>query len=91
MGVQSTVTIDRDRAIERILKIRELILQRRYRDLEKEAFEPDLHPKELVDNWDADDSCFVDNLQNWTNGMLGDQLDYPFFRFSMFENYDVVN
>jgi len=29
----------------------------------------------------------LDNIEKWTDTMLGDKLDEPFFRFSMFENY----
>ena len=84
MGVQSTAYITREHAIDRITYMAEMFIRRDYRRIQAESFDPDFGIQEFVDNWEPID---VDNLENWTDGMLEDYMDRPFFRHSMFDNY----
>ena len=84
MGIQSTVDITRDQAIDRIIKISGLIKTKNYKGLLEESSEPDYKLKEFVDSWNPID---LTNINNWTDEMLEDCMDKPFFRFSIFENY----
>jgi len=85
MGIRSTKDISRDVAITRILKMDTLIIDKDYRKIESEVSEEGC-VSYFVDNSDplnADEY----KLKKWTDTMLGEQMDYPLYRFSMFENY----
>lgn len=84
MGIQSTRYIKREEAIERIIEVTILIFRKNYRKLEQVSFEPDKNIKEFIDNWEPID---IRNIDSWTNEMLADYMDNPFFRRSMFDNY----
>jgi len=84
MGVQSTAYITREHAIDRITDMAEMFIHRDYRKIQAESFDPDIGVQEFVDSWEPIDT---DNLENWTDEMLGDYMDNPFFRHSMFNNY----
>lgn len=84
MGIKSTVYIKRKEAIDRITEVTLLIFTKNYRKLEQTSFEPHENIQEFVDNWKI---INVDNLEKWTDSMLGDYMDNPFFRRSMFDNY----
>lgn len=85
MSVQTTTHIQREYAIARIRSVCGLVYRHNYEALEKFTFE------------DEDLAEFVDNgidfkrefIGVWTNQMLEDVLNKPFFRRSMFENYTV--
>lgn len=84
MGIQSTQYISRRNAIERIKTVARLILDRDYVAVEVISFDPNVDIRSVVDDGINFD---LDNIEKWTDTMLGDKLDEPFFRFSMFENY----
>jgi len=85
MGIRSTKYLSREDMIERIKEIDYLILKKRYRDLENCTSEYDYNLRDYVDNYDIM-GCDID-LTQWTDTMLEDKMDEPFYRFSMFDNY----
>lgn len=87
MSIQSTEDITREFAIERICKVVILITDRNYLELENISFEPDEDIRAFVDNEPVID---LFNIHNWTNSMLVDLMDRPFYRKSMFDNYMTV-
>ena len=84
MGIQSTSYITREHAIDRITYMADMFIRRDYRKIQAESFDPDIDMWGFVDDWEFID---VENLENWTDEMLGDYMDRPFFRHSMFDNY----
>ena len=86
MGIQSTRYITRETAIHRIIEIKTMVKGKRYRDL-----------TELCDSECQDVQYFVENddmpdldeegFDQYTDKMLGDLMDRPFYRFSYFDNY----
>jgi len=86
MGIRSTRSISRDTAIRRILQMDALITDKNYCEIESEAFEGNSDLATLVNNAEP---LNVDEatLDKWTDTMLGNQMDYPLYRFSMFDNY----
>lgn len=84
MGIQSTRDISRQDAIDRIEKIINLVKNKNYREIENVSNETDYNVQSFVDKVIIDD-----NIDNWTNKMLEDVIDCPFFRYSMFDNYNV--
>lgn len=89
MSIQSTRVITRNNAIRRICEINLLAGLKDYRGIESATYEPDYAIKEFVDNYNG--ILDVVNWVNWTNYMLAEQMDDPFYRFSIFENYRVVD
>lgn len=87
MSIKSTKTVKREWAISRICEINELINRRDYQELERVTNDPDIDMRKCV-NYKLP-SEEVNNLHNWTNTMLADQMDNPFFRESIFDNYFV--
>jgi len=86
MSIQSTLTIDREDAIRRIQKITICVINKDYRILDEVSFEPDYDPKTFINEASDID---VKALSKWTCTMLEDQMDEPFYRYSMFDNYRV--
>jgi len=87
MGIKSTRDITREHAIERIIEIGSLLTLGSYVEIESNSFEDDSYCgtlKEFVEYWEPIDLIAV---HTWTNKMLEDYMDTPFFRHSMFENY----
>jgi hypothetical protein len=84
MGIQSTREISRERAIERITEIQRLAAAHDFVGIEAVSFEPDCDIREFVAN------AVLVNVERWTNGMLEELLDMPFYRHGMFDNYRVV-
>lgn len=84
MGIRSTQYISRENAIERIKTVASLILDQNYVALEVISFDPEENIRSVVDSGIDFD---IDNIEKWTDTMLADKLDEPFFRFSMFDNY----
>ena len=85
MGIKSTVRILRNDAIERIKNVDYLILKKRYRDLEECTSEHDYDIRNYVDSYNVNYSDV--DLTQWTDTMLEDKMDEPFYRYSMFNNY----
>ena len=84
MSCKSTKTVSRSWAIARITKVEALAKAKNYRELERHVSETMESLPLFVDGHKALD---VANLENWTDSMLGDKLDEPFFRESFFDNY----
>ena len=82
MGIQSTQYITRERAIARIYTISNYILLKDYAGLE-DAMGYEEGSIEAFINTTTRAEC----VENWTNDMLADKMDEPFYRFSMFDNY----
>ena len=86
MSIQSTRTITRESAIERIGRVALLVEGGYYRILEEITSEPDYNLTGcLHEGVDFERT----NLRNWTNTMLEEVMDKPFYRYSLFENYNV--
>jgi hypothetical protein len=89
MGIQSTKTVSRAFAIERIQQINNLALDKDYRSLElitSESNSDGLTLQEFVDTY-----IIETNIEKWSNKMLEDKLDERFFRESIFDNYIVTD
>ena len=86
MGIHSTRKISRKDAINRILFINDCCLEKDYLGLEQKTFEHEsgINLKQFVDSYSEID---VSNIDRWTNYMLEEVIDLPFFRNSMFDNY----
>lgn len=87
MGIQSTQNISRHKAIARIIRIYMAIESKDYRELEVMSFEPDYDIQEFVDGGIKID---ISNIEKWTDTMIADKMDEPFFRYSMFDNYLII-
>ena len=84
MGIKSTAHITREEAISRIAEMNDLFIMKNYREIEARSCEQDVDLKKFVDDWTT---IHPHNLENWTDTMLSDYMDNPFFRHSMFSNY----
>jgi|WetSurMetagenome_2_1015567.scaffolds.fasta_scaffold212212_2 hypothetical protein len=84
MGIKSTQYITRENAVRRIRKVSNLIKEKDYKELESVSFDPDYDISYFVNTGEPLDTS---HIEKWTDGMLEDQLDNPFYRFSMFDNY----
>lgn len=85
MSIQSTQTITRQTAISRIYQINALLLAQDYLGIEDVTSEHNHDIQSFVDG----KAIILVNLERWTDKMLEDQMDKPFYRFSMFENYSI--
>lgn len=90
MGIQSTREIRRWQAIERIELIYKLAIDFDYREIEDESCEDDYDVEDFVDKFNLTQDK-IDNINKWSNSMLEKYMDKPFFRYSMFDNYDVID
>ena len=81
--------MSRDLAIQHIMEIDQLILDKNYLELETISHELDWDIRSLVDSTKPT-GANKDTLNRWTNTMLGDQMDRPLYRLSPFDNYDIV-
>jgi hypothetical protein len=88
MSIKSTKNISREDALTRINVILKFIKGKNYRALEDAGFETDISPAEFMDLYSEEISS-IDNPYNYTNGMLEDIMDMPYFRWSLFDNYFV--
>lgn len=84
MGIQRTREISREAAIERITEIQRLAAGHDFVGIEEATFEPEGDIKAFVEN------AVLVNTDRWTNGMLEELIDRPFYRHGMFDNYNVV-
>lgn len=87
MGIQSTIDMTRDSAISRIKMIHYFIRTKNYRELEDRCYEPGNNIKDFINSHEDFD---IENLENYTNGMLEEIMDRPLYRGSMFDNYNIV-
>ena len=85
MGIQSTRTITRQAALARIHKVDELSFQRDFKGL-YEIISEDESVEWFIKDWEPPTYPY----DNYTNDMLEDIMDFPFYRYSMFENYTIV-
>jgi hypothetical protein len=88
MSIQTTVRLGRQAAIERIRAVVELVTEKNYIGLQRVTYEDGEGLQRFVD---AGIDFEPANIEKWTNVMLEDKLDEPFFRRSMFDNYIVVD
>jgi uncharacterized membrane protein len=81
----STQTITRKAAIARLRQITEFVKVKNYRGIEQvtNECEDDLQP--FVDKGIETEIVF----EYWTNRMLSDRMDQPFYRYTMNETYYV--
>jgi len=84
MGIQSTRTITRRHAIERVNEINSLIRRSKFKALGDSTFEPDCDLESFVALAELADAS-----EDWTDKMLERAMDRPFFRHSLFENYTI--
>ena len=84
MGIQTTIHIKRDEAIRRIHEIMMLVCDYDYRGIEQTTCECDYDVMDFVKNYEDMEAS---NIDKWTNKMLEDVIDKPFYRYSMFDNY----
>lgn len=85
MGVKSTMQISRKDAINRITEIQELFASNNFQAVESITYETEYNIREFFN------SVMLFDISKWTNSMLADLLETPFFRFSMFDNYMVFD
>lgn len=86
MGIKSTRYISRCTAVSRIIEIDKIIADKNYRELESLTSEHDIDLASFVNNTTPLNTN-EGELSKWTDTMLGDKMDEPFYRFSMFDNY----
>ena len=88
MGIKSTRYVSRDLAIGRIKEIDYLLFHKRYLDIESITSEHDYKADKFIHTRAALlDSGEELDITQWTDDMLTDKLDEPFYRYSMFESY----
>jgi hypothetical protein len=88
MSIQSTLDISRTDAISRIRKIQLLLSTFDFLALEADSSEHDIK----IDAWLPLHQPTRDeilHLEQFTNNMIEEIIDQPFYRFSMFDNYCV--
>ena len=88
MSIETTIEISRKQALYRIKKIHMLAKNKNFVTLEALTNESDYGLEEFVRNYD---NVEYDQIDNYTNFMLEERMDAPFFRFSTFENYSIVD
>jgi hypothetical protein len=81
MGIETTHTISRKTAIERINFISNLVKEENYIALKENSYE-EIPPLNI-------EIIYITDY--YTNYMLASIMDKAFYRFSMFENYFVEN
>ena len=84
MVIRITKFIDRRSAISRIREVAFLISNREFRKLEDITHERASDIRNIVEEGV---NFNIDELEKWTDNMLGDQMDEPLYRYSMFDNY----
>lgn len=89
MSIQSTVRIDRDIAINRIKEIDKHAKEYDYKRIEQMTSERD--DENLTSFVNEYSGPNLENIEKWTSKMIEDVIDLPFFRWSMFDNYIVLN
>ena len=87
MSIKSTVDISRECAIERILYVSYLVIHKKYKDIESNCFESDGSLSDFVMSERDNSDKYIIEINSYTNQMIEDIIDEPFFRLSMFDNY----
>jgi hypothetical protein len=85
MGIRSTREVTREEAIYRIQRIDKLALNLEYMLIE-EITNEDRGLGDFVMEYRSDHV----NINKYTDTMLEDIMDLPFYRYSMFDNYLVI-
>ena len=89
MSIKSTSYITKERAIERIQFIANLLIENEYREIEENVSESDFSVQDFV--MDVDNrmlaASHLKDIEKYTDSMIEDIIDEPFYRFSMFDNY----
>ena len=85
MGFKSTLFVSRDQAIDRIRFIQKLVEQSDFANLEHATYEEEEDLKSFVQY------ATMEDVSKWSNTMLEELLDKPFFRNAKFYNYIVVD
>lgn len=88
MSIKTTQTVSRRWAIERIQNIYQYVLDKNFIAVANSTFEPDNNLTLFVCETEIH---LIGHIDKWTNEMIEEILDMPFFRKSMFDNYFVVN
>jgi len=84
MSIYTTQHITREQAIRRIMEIAESVILKHYRDIELATNEHDYNIAEFVnEGFDFN----ISDVENWSNEILSDKMDEPFYRYSIFDNY----
>lgn len=89
MGIQSTKYISREFAINRIKEVLLLTKESNYKRLENISNEENVSSLEAFVNNNNKDSINIDSLENYTDNMLEELLNKPFFRETVFDNYSI--
>ena len=90
MSAQTTEIWLRKWAIDRIREIGQLVLDKDYRAIEQKSSEYGHGPsiRGFVDRGLGFD---LEHLDKWSNSMLEEVMDRPFFRKSSLDNYCIVD
>jgi len=80
MSIQSTIEITRKEAIERINLISKLANEEKFLDIDRITLE-DIPPINI--------RTYI-KIESYTNKMLEDIMDSPFYRRKKFDNYSIV-
>lgn len=81
MGIQSTKTVSREWALRRVELISTLAVECNFREIQSKSYEDGLDSRTVKP---------TDPFVNFTNDMLAEVLDLPFYRETLFDNYLVV-
>lgn len=84
MGIKSTRYITREAAIARIKGVHSLATDKNYRELEFTSHDPNCDIELFVEE---EQNFDISNIIQWTDEMLGNKMDEPFYRWSIFDNY----
>ena len=90
MSIQTTMPIARSVAISRLQNVVDVIMAKDYKRLEEMSFEEDYLVDEFLNREFESLEWAETDVSKWTNHMIEEQIDRPFYRISMFENYTVV-
>jgi hypothetical protein len=90
MGIQSTQDVTREQVIRRLKEVAPVIISRDYRELESLGGSEDRSVEGMIN--DDDEQVLArrimrEDLLMWTDSMLENVMDSPFYRFSLFDNY----
>lgn len=86
MSIKSTSYVTRKTAVSRILEVDALLMQKHYRALEETTSEHEHNLENFVNSTEPL-RVTLEDLERWTDTMIEDKLDEPFYRWSMFDNY----
>ncbi len=85
MSIQSTKSITREQAIDRISMVDSYIRNSDYLKLADMSFEYDHDLVKFVNGECRD----IIDIDKWTDSMIVSLLNQPFYRHSMFDNYSI--